>query len=440
VVPAFDSKITLPPIIEQSVVTVRPSISELKSDESVIVVIAPGQFQYRIKVSFVNNQTVPKSCKFVEGQIVSADDTSDEYEGVKQVSVNSAAIYFDDVEEGETYKMRLRYTTTDGRVGPWRYSSNHTVVGKTSVPANVTGLTATESGNRIKLDWSPNVEPDLKGYEIRTADSNWGQSGFLWRGSASEYVYTVKTAGTYTWYVKARDVINLYSATAASVSFTINKPGNVSAVTQTIVKTTKTFIELALDWDDVAATTFDVAGYEIRTSNSNWGTASGFLYKGRASAARLKNISATASTTFYIRTYDVWGNYSNTSYSFVHDVTAPVTMATATVTVTRLKSILQFSIASAPTRPNDFDEYEFQIGKVGSPGIPDGTTDNFWNDPDCLIVESTTTKAQIDVKLFPTPRFSTSGVKYRVAVRMRDRSGNYSAASALGSITVTKIT
>jgi len=299
-----------------------------------------------------------------------------------------------------------------------------------------------ESGNEVRLDWANNTEPDLDGYEVRTSNANWGlvSPAPLFKGKASEYKFVNKVPGTYTYFVKAFDVLKNYSLNATSVNITLNSPSNVSAVTQTIVKTTKTVVELALDWNDVAPTTFDVAGYEIRTSNTNWGTATGYLYKGRASAARLTNVSATAATTFYIRTYDTYNNYSTSSFSFIHDVTAPVTMATATVTVNRKKSILEFTIVSAPTLPNDFDEYEFQIGKVGTPGIPDGTTDNFWNDVDCQIVESTTRNAQIDLNKFPTPRFTLAGTKYRVAVRMRDKSGNYSPASALGSIVVTKIT
>jgi len=442
-IPAFNSKITLPPKIEQSVITVKPTITALKSDESVLVVLAPGKYQYRIRVTFSNAKNAPKSCKYIEGQIILASSTGDDWESTKTVEVGKVSdIFFDDVQESAIYKMRLRYVSMEGRVGPWATSSNHTVVGKTSKPQAVTGLTAVESGNEVRLDWANNTEPDLDGYEVRTSNANWGLASPapLFKGKASEYKFVNKIPGTYTYYVKAFDTLRNYSVLATSVNITLNSPSNVSAVTQTIVKTTKTVVELALDWNDVAPTTFDVAGYEIRTSNTNWGTTTGYLYKGRASAARLTNVSATAATTFYIRTYDVYNNYSTSSFSFIHDVTAPVTMATASVTVTRLKAVLQLQIVSAPTLPNDFDEYEFQIGKVGSPGIPDGTTDNFWNNANVQIVESTTKNAQIDLNKFPTPRFTLAGTKYRVAVRMRDKSGNYSPASALGSILVTKIT
>jgi predicted phage tail protein len=320
-----------------------------------------------------------------------------------------------------------------------------TILGKTAPPSNVTGLAVTF--NRligVTLDWTNITDIDLSAYEIRTGNttSTWATSTFLAKVKASTYKLSTQPSATTKYFVKAIDTSGFYSTTAAEVTFTYTAPSNPTAVTQTIVKTTKTVVELALDWNDVTLTStqYALGGYEIRTANSSWGTATGFLYRGNASAARLKNISATATTTFYLRAYDVNKNYATASLTFSHNVTNPVTMATATVSVTRIKSILQFSINSAPTRPNDFDEYEFQIGQVATPvGIPDGTTDNFWNDADCLIVDSTTTKAQIDVKLFPNPRFSTSGVKYRVAVRMRDKSGNYSPASALGSITINTI-
>lgn len=445
-VPPFDSQITQPPQLLQPTIKERPTITKITSDESVLLVVNPGQYAYQIKVAFTNPTTLPPTVTGVQGQIDFAEDTSFEWSSTEAFKAVDRAVMFGDVEEGTQYRIRLRYVDDAGRTGPWTATQLHTVVGKTSKPATASAMTFTITNSRLKIDWANNLEPDLKGYELRTADSGWGTSGYLYRGTSSEYLAIAKTPGVYNYYLKARDVVNLYSETARAGTFTVLAPSNPASVTQDVVKTTKTYVELALDWDDVIPTTsansgqYPIGGYEIRTTNSGWGSGSGFKYKGNASAARLKSISATAPTTFYLRTYDINGNYATSSLSFTHDVTAPGTMAAASVTVTRLKSILQLSISGAPAKPKDFDEYEFQIGKVGTPGIPDGTTDNFWDDPDCLIVESTTDKAQIDLKLFPLPRFTTAGVKYRVAVRMRDKSGNYSPASALGLITVTKIT
>lgn len=441
-IPAFDSQVTNPPLIARTSISQVPTLGTITSDESVMKRLGVKQYEYRIKVGFSNPRSLPANVAFIEGQIDVQNDQAVVWSQSTVVPAKNKAIYFTDVEEGSVYKMRIRYQDSLGRVGRWIETANHTVVGKKNPPGQVAAVTVSVKGTKLRFDWADNPEPDVEFYEVRTSDSGWGTAGHVYRGSASTCDVDPAAAGTArTWYIKAIDGGKNYSTTARSVSFTVSYPANVSSgtIVQNIVKTTKTVIELAIDWDDVAVTTFAVAGYEIRTADSGWGT-SGYRYKGRASAARLKSISATINTTFFIRAFDVDGNYSQTSTSFVHDVTAPGTMAGATVTVTRLKSILQLSISNAPARPNDFDEYEFQIGKVGTPGIPDGTTDNFWNDVDCQIVESTTTRAQIDIKLFPTPRFSVVGVKYRVAVRMRDKSGNYSPASALGSITVTKIT
>jgi len=443
-IPTFNSQITRPQKLIRKLIQQKPTIvsAQIRSDESVLTVISPGVFEYNLRVPFTNASGLTANIAYVEAQIDSNEDSDDEWGQSITVKRSASSVTFKDVEEGDEYRIRLRYVDDDGNVGQWTTPVTHTIIGKTSKPQTAGAITFTISNSRLKLDWANNSEPDLKGYMLRAADSGWGTSGYIYKGASSEYLATAKTPGTYTYYLKAYDLTNLYSATARSGSFTIFAPSNPASVTQTIVKTTKTVVELALDWNDVTPTSqqYPIGGYEIRTSNSGWGSNSSYLYKGNASAARLKNISATATTTFYLRTYDLNGNYAASSLSFVHDVTAPATMASASVTTTRLKSVLQFSIASAPAIPTDFDAYEFQIGKVGSPGIPDGTTDNFWDNANCVKVDSTTIKAQIDVKLFPTPRFSTSGVKYRVAVRMRDKSGNYSAASALGSITVTKIT
>lgn len=440
VIPAFNSQITKAPVLLQKLISQKPTITKMVSDESVIERVSPGVYKYFIKVSYTNPGGLSSEIDAIEGQIDLAGDTAQDWSSSTLFKLTDKTVMFSDVQELDTYRIRLRYVDKTGRVGPWTSTVNHTVIGKTNPPANVGTVVSKVDTKTITLDWNDNLEPDMAYYEVRNSDSGWGDSSRIYKGKASTCSLTPASAGIQnTWYIKALDTAGNYSTLAKNFNFTVQYPSNVSTVTQTIVKTNKTVIELALDWNDVSKTTFDVAGYEVRTSNSNWGTNSGYNYKGRASSARLKDISATVSTTFYIRAFDTYGNYSNSSFSFVHDVTAPGTMSSAAVTITRVKAKLDLVINSAPVKPKDFDVYEFRVGKVATPGVPDGTTDNFWDDPDVEIIESFTNKASIDINRFLTPRYSTAGVKYRVAVRMRDKSGNYSPASALGSITVTKI-
>ena len=98
-----------------------------------------------------------------------------------------------------------------------------------------------------------------------------------------------------------------------------------------------------------------------------------------------------------------------------------------------------FIVAKPPqdlTKPSDFDAYEYRIYK-------DTGTEDFWEIvPDTINnikVQTTANEARFNLLDMPTPRISTAGITYRVACRAKDRSGNYSAESALGTIVVKTI-
>ncbi len=449
VIPAFDSKITKPPELSQSAITQVPSIRQIVSDERAMVILSNGQYGYRISLTYTVPADLPRAIAYVEGQIIeNGSYSTGSWIDAGSVKIGQAFLFLD-VQQSEAYRMRLRLMSSDGRVGRWVETAAHTVVGRLTPPSDVSGLAASVTAGKVYLSWDQNTEIDIIGYEVRTANSSWGAAGYLARLSSTTLEVDPAAAGTArTWYVKARDSAGLLSTTAVSVSLNATAPGTVPIPAQSINKIASGTIVLGLDWAEATAATFPVAGYEIRSANSGWGTV-GFLYRGATSAAVLNGVSATAATTYYIKAYDTRGNYSATAQSFVHDVTAPGTMAGATVSVSRKTAYLNFTVASAPAQPVDFDCYEFRVGQVRAgatsgndtpSAVVSGTTDNFWSDPDCTIVRSATSKATVDIRLFDTPRYTTAGIVYRVACRMRDKSGNYSPASALGSITVTSIT
>lgn len=257
-VPAFNSQITLPPALLQTVISATPTISIIDSDERVMLQLTNGSYSYRIRVSYTNPAPIPALVKFVEGEI--SETTSLTWRKAAAPVPVGQPIYFDNLRENEVYRMRLRYVSADGRAGPFVTTVDHTVAGRATLPPS---------------------------------------------------------------------------------------------------------------------------------------------------------------------------------------------MATATLTLARVGSSVTMTLTALPGQPIDFDVYEFKVGQVrgtatGGDDTPDqiiaGTTDNFWTDPDCEIVRSTTSSATINLVRFPTPRFSSTGVVYRVACRMRDTAGNYSSASALASITITSIT
>jgi hypothetical protein len=247
-IPAFDSNITLPPTLLQQKITVSPTISTIVSDESVMMVLSPKSYMYRIKVAFTNPKTLPLIAKYLEGQIDYSDDAALLWQTTKTVPIRDGCIYFDDVQESSVYKMRLRYVTDDGRTGSWVYSSNHTVVGKLNPPSTPTGGSTSIFNNKVKLQWNDNLEPDIYGYEVRTTNSGWGTAGYVYRGVSSECLVAGSST---TYYVKSIDVVNLYSLTALSITFTPSAVTPVSTINFQFQDTSLTNASITLDWADV---------------------------------------------------------------------------------------------------------------------------------------------------------------------------------------------
>lgn len=404
-IPAFTSKITLPPTLLQQKIYVAPTIGTIVSDESVMVVLAPKTYMYRIKVVFTNPATLPFIAKYVEGQIDYAGDTSIIWQTTKTVPIRDGCIYFDDVQEGSIYTMRLRYVTEDGRAGEWAYTADHTVIGKTTPPSTVTGLTATVSGSKLLLQWNDNPEPDIYGYEVRGTNAGWGTAGYLYQGVSSECLIDVGTYGVAEdYFVKAIDVINLYSTNSASVLFTPSAVTPVSALNYAFRSSSLTTTDLILSWTDVTTqfgldyyiisynsitinartstitlnvdwtgakvfsivavdkngiqsastsvtvtkvapaappsassavvsdllmlnwspsvrTTLPIAGYEIRTADSNWGTA-GYLFRGNA--LNFAVTPALGANTWYIKSFDTDNQYSTTALSTSYTRVIPI--------------------------------------------------------------------------------------------------------------------
>ena len=313
-IPAFTSKITLPPTLLQQKIYVAPTINTIVSDESVMVVLAPKTYMYRIKVVFINPATLPFIAKYVEGQIDYAGDTSIIWQTTKTVPIRDGCIYFDDVQEGSIYTMRLRYVTDDGRAGDWTYTADHTVIGKTTPPSTPTGLTATASATKILLQWNDNPEPDIYGYEVRSTNAGWGTAGYLYQGVSSECLIDVGTYGVAEdYFVKAIDVVNLYSIDALSVLFTPSVVPAVSAVNFAYRSSSLTTTDLILSWTDVTpqfgldyyAISFNGTTINARTStitlNVDWVGARVFSVvavdnNGRSSASTSVTVTKVAPT------------------------------------------------------------------------------------------------------------------------------------------------
>lgn len=433
--PEFNSNITFPHSLIRTNITYIPTISEadIISDERVMELVGPASFMYKMQVPIVPNTLANSSNQNLYAIEVELKlSTGVVWSRRTSCLLNEKYVLFSGLTEGLTYDLRARYVAAALLAGPWSEIVSHTVAGKLTPPNTPTGLTSVIAGSRIKVSWNSNTEIDIDRYELRISDSNWGDgTSHLYRGSSTEYLDSIRAIGTTTYYLKAIDYAGLYSSEATLVrSITAPSNPNLVDVDQSVLKVKSGSLELLLSWLPVVPNTdqYPIGGYEIRTVNSGWGTSTAgdknLKYRGASASTTIPNVSNSGSTTFYLRTYDINNNYATNSLTIIHDTTRPASMSTATISVTRVGTNLKFVIGgNIPTKPADFDSYEFRILQTTSSA-------DFWDDTytSPKVVVSTTTEGYISLKEFTNP-ISTSGVTYRVVARMRDTSGNYSPQS-----------
>lgn len=123
--------------------------------------------------------------------------------------------------DGRPYLFRIRSANTLVR-GSWSDSVLHTVLGKTALPSDVSGLDADDDAVR----WSPAPDLDLAGYELRWqpgTNKEWESAQPLHTGllTSSPYTWTIRPSGAITLMCKAVDTSGNYSRNAAVVYITL---------------------------------------------------------------------------------------------------------------------------------------------------------------------------------------------------------------------------
>ena len=270
----FETNITLPPrLLMESFGEKTPTITGSISDETVMEKISDGAFKYNLLISYVNANQLPKYTASVEAQYDYAAAT----DGLNQRSVfvqyDNGSVQIPDVNEGESYRVRLRYVSSDGRIGNWSDWHINTIVGKTSMPSNVLNLTYEPEFNtgRLRLKWSANPEIDIKGYEVRTEDSNWGsESDRVFYGSATT-CSTISESNliSKTYYVRAFDYGNNYSSESATISYTSTVPDEPINLGYTYGTTSNTHSTVTFYWERPSEIHYAIKEYRVTISRPN---------------------------------------------------------------------------------------------------------------------------------------------------------------------------
>lgn len=277
-IPEFNSNITLPAKNLITSIVEKPIIQQIISDESVLEVLSPGNFVVNLAATFSLDPKLTQNISLIEVQakIATAGDDALDYtwDMRQKIAFPQTVVKFSNVDELQSYKLRSRYISDDGRNGPWSETITHTVVGKTTAPAQVSNLTGTllSADALLQLSWTANSEPDLQYYEVRLDNTNWGQSGYVWRGLVSQVDVAVLMPGTpVTYYVKARDYSGNYSEVSSSFTLTVAAPQAPTdlqyrySTNASGVQTSNTNSTVTINWQAAqkAANGLDVKDYSI---------------------------------------------------------------------------------------------------------------------------------------------------------------------------------
>lgn len=314
VIPAFNSQITKPPGSLESVITYIPTIESTKilSDDKVMEKVGPSSFIYKMLVPVTPLNTTNASLqkiRYLQGEIKLS--TGKVWQNSKNVPLEEKGILFSSVVEGASYDIRIRYISDDGKVGAWSTVATHTVLGKTVAPADATGLTITPDNltGKLILKWNANTEIDLKGYEVRTEDANWGidNAALVFSGSANTCTADPAALGVAkTFYLRALDFGKLYSIASISDSYTVAAPITyVGTITSEYADSSTTNSTVTLKWTAAPAGIFAIDKYEVTITKP---TATVVQEISGLTWTTLANWVGNASVT--IKSIDILGNKS----------------------------------------------------------------------------------------------------------------------------------
>lgn len=169
-----------------------------------------------------------------------------------------------DAEEGQKLQIRaIAYSMLGQSARPESAQVRQIEVqGKRLPPADVTGLTVRVRQTDLVVEWEPNKEADIAGYEIREGASWDGGRVILSNYAGTMHVTDKSEAGTYYFHAKAIDTSGNYSEHVTTYKLVLVEPRPVRDFVAV-----QSGDQIVFDWRQNEER--DIAGYEIR-EGSEW--------------------------------------------------------------------------------------------------------------------------------------------------------------------------
>lgn len=136
-----------------------------------------------------------------------------------------------DVEDGVAYDVRVRTVNSLGTKSSWVQSLNHTVLGKTVPPSDITTVAAAVNGETVTIVWTSVSDIDLAGYIIKYSSLgklSWNDAILIADITrTTNYTTAVLPPGDWDVLVKAIDTSGNESVNFTSDEVTVSELGNV---------------------------------------------------------------------------------------------------------------------------------------------------------------------------------------------------------------------
>jgi len=210
-VPGFESSIST-----QLLIPYPPAIAYTRSDESAIVRYPSGSLELGIMAYFAPVAGTAPQPDYYEAQFRETG-TGDWSTGFT-APYGAMQIRMAPVEQGGIYDYRVRAIKNTAGSSGWTLVESHTVVGKTTLPPDVTNFAGSQNVNVVVMTWDEVTVIDLKGYDIRYGLEAGGFDGAtrldpVTRGQ--EMTTAQVPPGTWRFWIKAVDADDNLSSSAA---------------------------------------------------------------------------------------------------------------------------------------------------------------------------------------------------------------------------------
>lgn len=161
--PPYNGNVTSP---QQNQRIISPPIIDfIQSDEGVLIEHSDGSLQSRILINVTFASGFFRPVETLQAQFRLSDTENDWIQVGQAVDGTTTMISLTPVEDGLTYDVRLRAVSRFGDTSDWVEVKNHTVIGRSTPPPDVT-LVVIE-GDRLRWNYA-NPPRDLAGFLVRT--------------------------------------------------------------------------------------------------------------------------------------------------------------------------------------------------------------------------------------------------------------------------------